>query len=96
MDGGVRFSGSSKEGSHRPEICQVGGEHDHWIKRKEQRTGEQVKDILDRESVWIYLHDLSMKGIGKYTPKGVVNAIRYFGEALEWIHRRCCVAELGS
>lgn len=53
----------------------------NWIKRKEQRTGEQVKDILDRESVWIYLHDLSMKGIGKYTPKGVVNAIRYFGEA---------------
>ena len=52
-----------------------------WIKRKEQRTGEQAKDILDREAVWIYLHDLSMKGIGKYTPKGVVNAIRYFGEA---------------
>lgn len=52
-----------------------------WIKRKEQRTGEQVKDILDREAVWIYLHDLSTKGIGKYTPKGVVNAIRYFGEA---------------
>lgn len=79
MDG---VPGSSKEGGYTGlRYARLVENVVAWVKKKEQRTGEQVKDILDRESVWIYLHDLSVKGIGKYTPKGVVNAIRYFGEA---------------
>ena len=52
-----------------------------WTKAKEGETGTKSRGLLDRESVWAYLHDLSLKGVGRYTPKGVVNAIRFFGEA---------------
>ena len=52
-----------------------------WTKVKEGEAGPKNKGILDRDSVWTYLHDLSLRGVGRYTPKGVVNAIRFFGEA---------------
>ncbi len=52
-----------------------------WTKVREGEAGPKNKGILDRDSVWTYLHDLSLKGVGRYTPKGVVNAIRFFGEA---------------